>query len=93
MHGVMEVSLYMAVVMAVIGVVGYRKEKRRGGADGARQFLIWYGLAWPFVACGICAVFFRRLHWLYYVEGAIAVLSYGIQIYWRRSKAGAVAPK
>lgn len=62
-----------------MGVAGYFIEKRRRGPAGLRQFLIWYAFVWPFAAAGLCAMSSPRLHWLYWVEFAIAVTSYVVQ--------------
>jgi hypothetical protein len=92
MHGAVSGFIFLGAVMVVLGVFGYLNERRRRGAEGVRRFLIWYGFAWPFMACGMCAILFPKLHWLYYVEFAIAALGYGAQaLDWRRAKARAAA--
>lgn len=71
--------IFVGVALVVMGVVGYFRYRRRG-PDELRRFFIWYALAWPFIGCGLCGLAFPRLHWLYYVQFAIAVASYGVQI-------------
>jgi len=84
----------MGVGLVVLGVFGYLKQKRRHGRDGVRQFLIWYAFAWPFLACALCAGFYPRLHWLYFVDFGLAVASYVVQILgWRRARAAAKADR
>ena len=80
----------MGVVLVVVGVVGYFNQKRRHGREGVRQFLIWYAFAWPFLACALCAGFYPRLHWLYYVDFGLAVAAYAVQI-WGLIRARAAA--
>lgn len=71
--------LFMGSALVVMGVAGYFMYRRRG-RDELRRFFIWYAFAWPFVGCGACAMGYPRLHWLYYVEFALAVASYVVQI-------------
>ena len=82
----------MGVALVVMGVFGYLTEKRKHGRDGVRKFLIWYALAWPFMACALCAAFYPKLHWLYFVDFGLAVASYVVPILgWRRARARARA--
>jgi hypothetical protein len=91
-HGIVSGFVFMGAALVALGVFGYFNERRRRGADGVRRFLIWYCFVWPFMACGMCAIAFPRLHWLYYVEFGIAGLGYGVQaLDWRRAKARAAA--
>jgi hypothetical protein len=91
-HGIVSGFIFMGAALIALGVFGYFNERRRRGTDGARRFLIWYCFAWPFMACGMCAIAFPKLHWLYYVEFGIAGLGYGVQAFdWRRTKARAAA--
>ena len=79
----------MGVALVVMGVAGYFMYRRRGG-DELRRFFVGYAFTWPIVGCGLCAVGYPRLHWLYYVAFALAVASYVVQIpgLWRaRAKA------
>ncbi len=69
----------MGCALAAMSVAGYFMYRRRG-RDELRRFFIGYAFAWPFMGCGLCAVGYPRLHWLYDVEFAIAVASYGVQI-------------
>ena len=91
-HGMLPVFIYMGVGLVVLGVFGYLNERRRRGPEGVRRFLIWYAIAWPFMAAGLCALVFPRLHWFYIVQIGIAVIGYGVQILdFRRSRARAAA--
>ncbi|HET9170556.1 MAG TPA: hypothetical protein VFN97_14020 [Actinospica sp.] len=94
MHGAVSVFLYMGAVLVALGVFGFLTERRKRGRDGVRRFLIWYALAWPFMACALAAELYPRLHWLYSVSIAIAVASYVVQIRgWRRARAQAKADR
>lgn len=68
----------IGVLLVAMGVVGYLMS-RRCGPDEVRRFLIWYVFAWPFVGAGLCALFYPKLHWLYYVQFAIAAASYAVR--------------
>lgn len=61
--------------MALLGVFGYLTERRKRGTSGVRRFLLWYAAAVPFMACSLGGTVYPRLHWLYYVAGAMAVVS------------------
>lgn len=63
---------FISLVMALLGVFGYLTERRKRGAPGARSFLLWYAFAIPFVACALCGLVYPKLHWLYYLAGAMA---------------------
>jgi hypothetical protein len=92
MWEVLSGFIFMGAALIALGVFGCFNARRRRGADGVRQFLIWYCFALPFMACGMCAIAFPRLHWLYYVEFGIAGLGYGVQaLDCRRVKARAAA--
>ncbi len=69
----------MGCALAVMGVAGYFTYRRRG-RDELRRFFIWYAFAWPFMGCGLCAIGYPKLHWLYYVEFVGVVASYCVQI-------------
>lgn len=91
-HGVLPVFIYVPVGLVALGVIGYFNERRRRGPEGVRRFLIWYVIVWPFMAAGLCALAFPRLHWLYIVQIGIAGVGYGVQILdFRRSRARAAA--
>ena len=84
----------MGVVLVAVGVFGYLTQVRRRGRYEVRDFLIWYALAWPFMACFLLAGFYPRLHWLYFVNFAIAVASYAVQFFgWRRARDRAKADR
>jgi hypothetical protein len=70
----------MGVLMVAVGVVGYLMSRRRG-PDEVRRFLIWYAMAWPFMAAGLGGVLLPKEHWLYFVQGGIAVVGYGVQFF------------
>lgn len=70
----------MGVGLVAIGVFGYVTTKRKHGRDEVRRFLIWYAFAWPFMACGLCAISYPRLHWLYFVDFGLAVACQAVQI-------------
>lgn len=61
--------------MALFGVFGYLSERRKRGALGVRRFLVWYAFAVPFMACALCGTVYPKLHWLYFLAGAMAVIS------------------
>lgn len=65
----------MGVVVAVVGVIGYLGQKRRGSEGDVRRFLKFYALGVPFLACVLTAGLYPRWRWLYFVAGAIAVLN------------------
>jgi hypothetical protein len=91
-HGMLPVFIYMSVGLVALGVIGYFNERRRRGPEGVRRFLIWYAIAWPFMAAGLCALAFPRPHWLCIVQIGIAVIGYGVRILgFRRSRARAAA--
>lgn len=78
-HETTSVFVFMGVLLVVMGVAGYFMYRRRG-RDELRRFFIWYAFVWPFMGCGLCAMSYPSLHWLYYVEFALAAASYGVQI-------------
>ena len=83
-----EAYVYLGMLLIVLGFVGYFTEKRKRGADGVRRFLISYAIVWPFFACELTGLLYHRLHWLIYVGGAIAVLTYyPLALRWRQKKA------
>jgi hypothetical protein len=61
--------------MVLLGVFGYLTERRKGGASGARRFLLWYAFAILFIACGLCGAAYPKLRWLYYPAIATAVVA------------------
>lgn len=71
---------FAGLVMALLGVLGYMSERRKRGAPGVRRFLLWYAFAIPFMACALCGTVYPRLHWLYYLAGAMAVVSALVQL-------------
>lgn len=79
MHGAGAFCIYVGVIMAALGVFGYVTEKRKHGDAGARDFLIWYAIAIPFTACASTGMLYPKPHWLYYIAGAIAVVSTLVQ--------------
>jgi hypothetical protein len=83
------VYLFMGVGLTVMGVFGYFQQKRRGPAGDVRGLLLWYALAWPFLACCLTAEFYPRWRWLYIVAGVMSVGNAAVQISgryraWRR---------
>jgi hypothetical protein len=66
--------------MALLGVFGYVTERRKGGGPAARGFLLWYALAISFVAFALCGTVYPKLHWLYYLAGAMAVVNALVQL-------------
>lgn len=66
---------FTGLVMALLGVFGYLSERRKPGALGVRRFLVWYAFAVPFMACALCGTVYPKLHWLYFLAGAMAVIS------------------
>ena len=77
--GTIGACIYLGAVLVVIGVAGYFIEKRRRGPQAVRRFLIWYAFAWPFMAAGFVGLAYPKLHWLYFVEIAIAAVGYAVQ--------------
>ena len=77
MQGAGSLSIVVAVVLVVLGVVGYLVERGRRGPEGVRRFLIWYVFAWPFMAVGVLEFTHPKQHWLIYVQFGIAALGYG----------------
>jgi FtsH-binding integral membrane protein len=71
--------MYVAIAAILVGCFGYATERRKRGAKGARNFLLWYAFAVPFMACALCGTIYHRLHWLYYVAGAMAVAAVLVQ--------------
>jgi hypothetical protein len=88
MQGAGTLFIFIAVVLVVMGVIGYSIEKRRRGPAGVRRFVIWYVFAWPFMAVGVFEITHPRQHWLVYLDFGIAAVGYGVQFLdARRSRA------
>ena len=71
---------FAGLVMALVGVFGYVIERRKRGRPGARRFLVWYAFAIPFMACALTGSLYPKLHWLFYLAGAMAVVSALVQL-------------
>lgn len=83
------VFVYVGALMVMLGVAGYVNERRKRGAAGVRRFLLWYTFVIPFMACGLCAAVYPRLHWLWWVPGAMAVAyPLAVVLHDRRTRGG-----
>lgn len=69
----------MGCALVVLGIFGYRGERRRRGAAGVRQFLFWYAFAWPFMAAAMIGVMYPRLRWILFVSYGAVAIGYLIQ--------------
>lgn len=67
--------IFGGVSIALIGIFGYLGERRKRGAPGARRFLLWYALGVPIVACSLIGTVYPKVHWLFYLAGAVIVVS------------------
>ncbi|MBR7838033.1 hypothetical protein KDL01_32470 [Actinospica durhamensis] len=68
-------------VFAAIGIAGptasYLLVRRRGGPRATtRNLALDLATAVPFMLCASVSQLYNRLHWLFYVSVAIAVVSY-----------------
>jgi hypothetical protein len=81
---------FAGLVVVFVGVFGYLIERRKGGAPAARRFLAWCAFAIPFAACALVGSVYPKLHWLYYLAGAMAVV--GTLVQWRGARGGGRQP-
>ena len=71
---------FAAVFFPLFGVFGFLMQRRKRGAAAARSFGLWYAfVVIPLTACALCGMVFPKLHWLYYLAVATAVVSTLVQ--------------